>query len=122
MCIPTAALGILHIVCIIVRIGIVRIVRIVCIIYIICILFVILTVRLTLEYVGTTWANTISSDSGNIELVSPVTENNQQALNLSAILNKTYSQNETIATVTFKAKNAYTTMPVTLTLGSALGL
>ena len=28
-----------------------------------------------LEYVGTTWANTISSDSGNIELVSPVTEN-----------------------------------------------
>lgn len=69
-----------------------------------------------LEYVGTTWANTISSDSGNIELVSPVTENNQQALNLSAILNKTYSQNETIATVTFKAKNAYTTMPVTLTV------
>lgn len=62
-----------------------------------------------LEYVGTRWANTISSDSGNIELVSPVTENNQQALNLSAILNKTYSQNETIATVTFKAKNAYTT-------------
>ena len=59
-----------------------------------------------LEYVGTTWANTISSDSGN----------NQQALNLSAILNKTYSQNETIATVTFKAKNAYTTMPVTLTV------
>ena len=59
-----------------------------------------------LEYVGTTWANTIS----------PVTENNQQALNLSAILNKTYSQNETIATVTFKAKNAYTTMPVTLTV------
>ena len=56
-----------------------------------------------LEYVGTTWANTISSDSGNIELVSPV-------------LNKTYSQNETIATVTFKAKNAYTTMPVTLTV------
>ena len=51
-----------------------------------------------LEYVGTTWANTISSDSGNIELVSPVTENNQQALNLSAILNKTYSQNENIAT------------------------
>ena len=69
-----------------------------------------------LEYVGTTWANTISSDSGNIELVSPATENNQQALNLSAILNKTYSQNETIATVTFKAKNAYTTMPVTLTV------
>ena len=69
-----------------------------------------------LEYVGTTWANTISSDSGNIELVSPVTEYNQQALNLSAILNKTYSQNETIATVTFKAKNAYTTMPVTLTV------
>lgn len=69
-----------------------------------------------LEYVGTTWANTISSDSGNIELVSPVTENNQQALNLSAILNKTYFQNETIATVTFKAKNAYTTMPVTLTV------
>ena len=55
-----------------------------------------------LEYVGTTWANTISSDSGNIELVSPVTENNQQALNLSAIL--------------IKAKNAYTTMPVTLTV------
>lgn len=43
-------------------------------------------------------------------------KNNQQALNLSAILNKTYSQNETIATVTFKAKNAYTTMPVTLTV------
>ena len=42
MCIPAAALGILRIVCIIVRIGIVRIV---CIIYILC---VILTVRLTL--------------------------------------------------------------------------
>ena len=69
-----------------------------------------------LEYVGTTWANIISSDSGNIELVSPVTENNQQALNLSAILNRTYSANETIATVTFRAKQAYTTMPVTLTV------
>ena len=69
-----------------------------------------------LEYVGTTWANTISSDSGNIELVSPVTENNQKALNLSAILNRTYSANETIATVTFRAKQAYTTMPVTLTV------
>lgn len=69
-----------------------------------------------LEYVKTTWAKSITNDSSNIEMVSPVTENNQQVLNVSAIFSSTYSKNETIATVTFKAKNAYTTMPVTLSV------
>ena len=69
-----------------------------------------------LEYVGTTWAKSITDDSNNIEMVSPVTENNQQVLNISAIFSSTYSNNETIVTVTFKAKNAYTTMPVTLSV------
>lgn len=69
-----------------------------------------------LEYVKTNWAKSITADSSNIEMVSPVTENNQQVLNISAIFSSTYSNNETIATVTFKAKRAYTTMPVTLSV------
>lgn len=69
-----------------------------------------------LEYVKTDWAKSITNDSSNIEMVSPVTENSQQVLNISAIFSSTYSRNETIATVTFKAKRAYTTMPVTLSV------
>ena len=69
-----------------------------------------------LEYVKTSWAKSITADSSNIEMVSPVTENNNPVLNISAIFSSTYSNNETIATVTFKAKRAYTTMPVTLSV------
>lgn len=69
-----------------------------------------------LTYTGAAWSNTVSSDTGNVQLISEVQENGKPALNISAILSKTYSSNETIATLNFTVKKEYTTMPITATV------
>ena len=68
-----------------------------------------------LTYTGATWANAVSSDSSNVQLISEVTENGGPVLNISSILSSTYSGNETIVTLDFTVREDYTTMPVTLT-------
>jgi len=69
-----------------------------------------------LEYTGATWSNTIASNSNNVQMISTVQENNQPVLNISSIMSNNYSANETLVTLTFRVKQAYTTMPVTLTV------
>lgn len=64
-----------------------------------------------LTYTGATWADTISNNTNNIQNIAEV---QGPALNLSAIFNSTYSNNETIITLHFNVKQNYTTMPVTL--------
>lgn len=64
-----------------------------------------------LTYTGATWAETISNNTNNIQNIAEV---QGPALNLSAIFNSTYSNNETIITLHFNVKQNYTTMPVTL--------
>lgn len=68
-----------------------------------------------LTYTGATWANAVSSNSNNVQLISEVTENGGPVLNISSILSSTYSNDETIVTLNFTVKQDYTTMPVTLT-------
>ncbi|MCM1106721.1 MAG: hypothetical protein NC355_07245 [Blautia sp.] len=68
-----------------------------------------------LTYTGATWANSVTGDANNVQLISEVTEDGGPVLNISSILNSTYSNNETIVTLNFTAKQNYTTMPVTLT-------
>lgn len=68
-----------------------------------------------LTYTGATWANAVSSDSSNVQLISEVTENGGPVLNISSILSSTYSNNETMVTLDFTVREDYTTMPVTLT-------
>jgi hypothetical protein len=68
-----------------------------------------------LTYNNATWSSTITSDSGNMQMITATTENNQPVLNISAVMVNTYSNNETIVTLNFTVKRAYTTMPVTLT-------
>lgn len=68
-----------------------------------------------LTYMGATWANSITSNNNNVQLISEVTENNKPALNISSILGTVYSNNETIVTLNFTVKQDYDTMPVTLT-------
>ena len=67
-----------------------------------------------LTYTGATWANAISSNTSNVELISQTTENGKQVLNISAVFAETYSNNETIVTLNFTARQNYTTMPITL--------
>lgn len=64
-----------------------------------------------LTYTGATWADTISNNTNNIQNIAEV---QGPALNISAIFNSTYSNNETIITLHFNVKQNYTTMPVTL--------
>ena len=71
--------------------------------------------RDALTYTGATWASSVTSNSNNVQLISEVTENGGPVLNISSILNQTYSGNETFVTLNFTVKQAYTTMPVTLT-------
>lgn len=68
-----------------------------------------------LTYTGATWANSVSGNTSNMQLISEVTENGRPVLNISSILNSTYSNNETIVTLNFTVRQNYTTMPVTLT-------
>ncbi|MCM1283868.1 MAG: hypothetical protein NC180_02970 [Muribaculaceae bacterium] len=68
-----------------------------------------------LTYTGAAWANSVTGDANNVQLISEVTEDGGPVLNISSILNSTYSNNETIVTLNFTAKQNYTTMPVTLT-------
>jgi hypothetical protein len=68
-----------------------------------------------LTYNDATWSSTITSDSNNMEMITPTTEDSQPVLNISSIMTGTYSENETIVTLNFTAKSDYTTMPVTLT-------
>ena len=69
-----------------------------------------------LTYTGATWASSVSSNTNNVQLISEVTENGGPVLNISSILNQTYTGNETFVTLNFTVKQAYTTMPVTLTV------
>ena len=64
-----------------------------------------------LTYTGATWADTISNNTNNLQNIAEV---QGPALNISAIFNSTYSNNETIITLHFNVKQDYTTMPVTL--------
>jgi cobalamin biosynthesis Mg chelatase CobN len=68
-----------------------------------------------LTYNSATWSSTLTSDSGNMQMITPTTENSQSVLNISSVMVGNYSNNETIVTLNFTAKRAYTTMPVTLT-------
>lgn len=68
-----------------------------------------------LTYTGATWADSVESDSSNIQMISEVTEDGGQVLNISSILSSPYTNNETIVTLRFTARQDYTTMPVTLT-------
>lgn len=68
-----------------------------------------------LSYTGATWADSVEENSSNVQLISEVTEDGGQVLNISSILGSTYTNNETIVTLRFTARQDYTTMPVTLT-------
>jgi len=68
-----------------------------------------------LTYNGATWANSISSNNSNVQLISEVTEDGKPALNISSILGAVYSNNETMVTLNFTVRQDYATMPVTLT-------
>jgi hypothetical protein len=67
---------------------------------------------------GATWSDTIlgsSSGSTNLQMITETQENSQPVLNISAIFSGTYTSNETMVTLYFTVKRAYTTqMPITL--------
>lgn len=69
-----------------------------------------------LEYTGAVWSTNISSNTNNVQMISTVQENNQPVLNISSIMSNNYSNNETLVTLSFRVKQAYTTMPVKLTV------
>lgn len=68
-----------------------------------------------LTYEGETWHSDISGNSRNMSLVSDIEENGENILNISTILDSTYTvSGEAIVTVKFTAKQSFTSMPVTL--------
>jgi hypothetical protein len=67
-----------------------------------------------LSYDGTyTWSSAVTSNG--IQMVTSATENNSPVVNISAVFSNTYSNNETIVTLNFTVKRAYTDMSTYLT-------